>query len=223
MIVMENNIEKYFKRSIVEYNRGDVEKLLKAKLDCAGPLLIVVLNGIDTLGGMCYGFRPGNSKERSVKFMTEKMGVAESVASFLYSVVRCGIVHQGMPKIGLTFFVWYDRIDKGNIFYKCSKNFIWLNVGELTYLYIDTVDRISKEPDKHVSFIPITGDDILDTFNKANEKIKDDISQLTTRISEKDNKEQRMGYNTGEIKAISSSSAYTQENTLLVSGTYPID
>lgn len=220
---MDELVKKYFRRSAVEYSKGDVERLLKVKLDCAGPLLIVVLNGIDNLGGMCYGFRPDNSKERSIKYMTEKMKIDGSISKFLYATVRCGISHQGMPKIGLSFFVRYDRVDKGNIFYKCSKNFIWLNVAELAYLYIETIDRIASDLASHVSHMPPTNEDLLDIFNEASGKISNDIEQLTAKIAEQDRVIEMAKYQKGEIKAISSSSAYTPDNTILVSGTYPID
>lgn len=220
---MNEDVRKYFQRSVVKYSRGDVERLIKAKLDCAGPLLIVVLNGIDNLGGMCYGFGSYNSKERSVKFMTEKMGMNESVSKFLYSIVRCGISHQGMPKIGLRFFLEYDRIDKGKIFYKRLGDFIWLNVTELAYLYIETIDEIASNVADHVLYMPLTDQDVLDTFNEARGSIPDDIEQLAIKIGEHKKTIEATKYEKGQIKVVSSSSAYTPDNTILVSATYSMN
>lgn len=220
---MDENVKKYFQRSVVKYSRGDVVRLLEAKLDCAGPLLIVVLNGVDNLGGMCYGFRTDNSKERSVKFLTEKMGIDESISKFLYLIVRCGISHQGMPKIGLQFFVEYDRIDKGKIFYKRLGDFIWLNVTELAYLYIETIERIASNVADHILYMPPTDQDVLDTFNKAREKITDEIEQLAIKIGEHKKAIEVAENKKRGIGVIISNSAYTPDNTILVSATYSMD
>lgn len=220
---MNEDVGEYFQRSVVKYSRGDVERLIKAQLDCAGPLLMVVLNGIDNLGGICYGFGPHNSKERSIKFMTEKMGINESVSKFLYSIVRCGISHQGMPKIGLRSFLEYNRIDKGRIFYKQLDDFIWLNVTELAYLYIETIDQIAANITGHILYMPPTDQDILNTFNEARENISDDIEQLAIKIGEHREMIETTKYEKGEIKVVSSSSAYTPDNTILVSATYAME
>ena len=66
----------------IKYSRGDVEKLIEAKLDVAGPLLHVVLNGIDAMGGVCFGFDTGVG-ERSKRFMTDIMNLDASLARFI--------------------------------------------------------------------------------------------------------------------------------------------
>lgn len=219
---MDNISKAYFWKSAVEYSKGDICKLLDAKLTCAGPLLGNILSGIDNLGGMCYEFQDNNSKARSIRFMSEKMKIPETIAKFLYSSVRCGIVHQGMPKIGLRFFVLYDRLDKNTIFYKCSENYIWLNVVELAYSFIETIDYIAANIGAHIQFVPSTNTEMQGIFNEAISKIDNDIGDLALKIGEKNKSEQFEKYERREITVLSSSSAFTPDN-ILISGTYPIE
>ncbi|MFA5164301.1 MAG: hypothetical protein WC481_01885 [Candidatus Omnitrophota bacterium] len=216
-----DEIKAYFWKSAVEYSKGDITQLLSARLSCAGPLLSTILSGIDNLGGICYKFKD-NSKARSIKFMSEKMKIPAEVANFLYSSVRCGIVHQGMPKIGLKFFVEYNRLDKGAIFYKCSEGYIWLNVVELAYSYIETIDSIRTNADTHIHFIPSPNDEVQHIFDQAVSKVDKNIEDLLLKIMEKKESEQIEKLERGKITAISSSSAFTPDNTL-ISCTYPIE
>lgn len=153
-IVMDPKTKSYFERSVIKYSKGDIQALLKSELPCAGPLLVTTLNGIDNLGGMCYGFRTGNVGERSTKFLHEKMGVPEALAEFLYKSARCGLVHQGMPKMGLEFFVQYDGSNKDEIFYEQPGKYIILDVTELADRYLKAIDKIAAEPEKHIDHRP---------------------------------------------------------------------
>lgn len=151
---MDPRTKFYFKRSVIKYSRGDVKALLESKLPCAGPLLVTTLNGIDNLGGMCYGFKDANVGKRSTKFLHEKMGLSEGLAAFLYKSVRCGIIHQGMPKMGLEFFVQYDGSNGGEIFYEQSDKYVILDVTELAHRYLKAIKKIAAEPEKHINHHP---------------------------------------------------------------------
>ena len=151
---MDAKIEAYFQRSVIHYSKGDVESLLNAKLECAGPLLVTTLNGIDNLGGMCYGFHRDNVGDRIKDFITHKMHLSKSLATFLYESVRCGAVHQGMPKMGLEFFVQYDGPHEGIIFYSESDGYVILDVTQLAKRYLKTIEEIAKEPEKHINHYP---------------------------------------------------------------------
>ena len=174
----------FFERSVIKYSKSDVCALLKAKLDCAGPLLEVIVNGIDNLGGIFYGFSIG-SKERSVRFMKEKMNVSESLAKFLYTIVRCGVAHQGMPKIGLIYFVEYDYPEKAKIFCKDSKENICLNVVGLAQRYLDTIDDLNADIEKYDLHVPPINVREEEIFKRAKNEIKHSIDDMAFDIGNK--------------------------------------
>src|SRR4051812_31368532 len=91
-------VEAYFKQVVQEYICGDIVELLKVELDKAGPLLACTVNGIDTVGGMMLDFT-NNSKARSIEFMRQHLGLSADAASLMYAVVRCGMAHEGVPKL----------------------------------------------------------------------------------------------------------------------------
>lgn len=193
----------YFERAIIKYSKGDIQDLIGREINSAGPFLMVILNGIDNLGGMCYGFELG-SKDRSIKFMEEKMGISNSLASLLYKVVRCGITHQGMPKIGLRYFVDYDCTEK-DIFYRDAEEYLYLNVMGFTNLYIKTIELISCDIEKHISYVPTADMEAKNIFDRASREIGKDINNLAIEI----------GYMRKSKKPPESSdSAYTPENIL---------
>jgi len=208
---MSDKAIAYFQRSAVKYSKGDVEELLRKRLDCTGPLLTVVLNGIDNLGGMCYGFGPRNVGSRSVTFMKNEMNIPESVAESLYEIVRCGIVHQGMPKIGIIFYLDYDRLDKGKIVRKNS-DYIWLNVTELAYSYLEAIDLIADDPEKHIYHYPKPDDHLRIVLENALENIRDSIYELVDDIGHKEESEWEEMLKKGEIDHMPSKSAYSPEN-----------
>lgn len=196
----------FFERSVIRYSKSDVCALLKARLDCAGPLIEVIVNGIDNLGGALYGFERGEkgSRYRSVRFMKEKMNISESFAEFLYAVVRCGIAHQGMPKIGLIYFVEYDCPE---IFYKDSEGNIWLNVVGLAQRYLDTIDTLNMDIEKyHLHIPPITSKEKT-IFEQAKNEITANIDDLAFDIG---NKKMRDEHPTASY------SAYSAKGTLKV-------
>jgi hypothetical protein len=161
----------YFQKSAFMYSKGDIEELLDKKMRCAGPLLAVVMNGIDNLGGMCFGFQT-DSEKRSIEFMKNHMGFPESVARFMYLAVRCGMVHQGMPKVGLEFGLLPDRPEKGRIYYR-SYDQIYLNVLELAYSYLAAVERIAEEPTRFIRDYPRLDGNSKKAFEEAMKSVEE--------------------------------------------------
>ena len=151
---MDPKTHLYFERSVLKYSKGDVEALLNAKLPCAGPLLSTIMNGIDNLGGMCYGFKKTNVGDRSRDFLHKQMGLSKELAAFLYASVRCGIVHQGMPKMGLEFLVQYDGPKCGKIISQQSNEYLLLDVTALAHCYLKTIEEINVEPIKYIKHCP---------------------------------------------------------------------
>jgi hypothetical protein len=178
----KEEVKAFFEKAIKKYDRGNIVALLKAELNCAGPLLEVIVNGIDCLGGMCYGFSNGNSKKRSINFMIEKMGLNPASAEFLYVAIRCGIAHQGMPKIGVKYFAQYERPESGVIFYSEDDESIYLNVVELAYAFIDVIDKIALNIEAHVSYVPPPENEAKAIFDRALNEITNSANDLAVKI-----------------------------------------
>lgn len=146
-----------FDKVIMVYNKGDIEALIASKLNVAGPLLTIVLNGIDVLGGLCYGFeRSGrnNSRWRSIKILDEKFNMPREIAEYIYESVRCGIVHQGQPKYITKYYVNYDNDGSNDILYRDS-NCYWLDVVEFANEYSRIIDQINIDKINLIKYEPI--------------------------------------------------------------------
>ena len=172
--------------SFTKYIKRGIDKFLKLRVKRAGFLLMMVMSGIDTLGGICYGFKRNNSRKRSTDFMTQIMGISESLAEYLYSVVRCGLFHEGSPKLGLQYFVLYDRLDAGKTFYRDFKSGnISMNVVEFAYSYLEAIKKISDDPGKYIKYSPKLDDNERDCFDKAKKCIEGDIKCLQRKVEQK--------------------------------------
>lgn len=210
----------YFDKVVLEYSVGDIKELLKNRGRCAGPLLSVIANGIDLLGGICFGFTAG-SNFRSVEFMKTHMNIRESLAKVLYSCVRCGCVHQGMPKIGLKFFVLYDRLQEGVFVYKDSEGYLWLNVTEFAYRYLDAINKIANDKNTFIlHYPPLTNRDAT-TFIDATTDVVNDIQELADAIHDEDQAEEYAKLERGEIESMSSDSMYLPNGTINTSIVLP--
>ncbi len=155
---MQIDSKAYVER-LKEYSISDVEYLIeKSKEDAgkeirrhAGPLLMVVMNGIDAFGGVVYGFGavPGVGK-RSLMFMECEMGICEAVAKFLYYSVRCGVTHHGIPKARLGYEVWTDdewreRGASGAFCKDEVEDRICMNVVKLAEEYLRAVKKVKHD------------------------------------------------------------------------------
>lgn len=217
---MQDKAIKYFNKAVLNYNKSDIVTLIKNNIKNAGPLLCATVNGIDLVGGMCFGFDTG-SKRRSVDFMKTYMNINESVAKVLYSCVRCGIAHQGMPKVGYKFFVWEKRTQEGIFLYKDEEGYIWLNVSEFALNYLEAIEKISKEVKHHIFHFPSLPDEEYQIFMESKSHIKNDIMEFCDAVSRLHRLEEEDKFNRGEIDCISSSSAYFPDNTIEISIVIP--
>lgn len=125
-----------------KFTIGDVEALIKSEIDNAGPLLMVVMNGINAFGGVRYGFTGITDKDRCIKFMKNEMRIDDKVAKFLYKSVRCGVVHEGMPVVGITYEVDYKKPEWSTAFRIESQEII-LNVVGLANYYKAVVNGLA--------------------------------------------------------------------------------
>ncbi len=160
----------YFNKVVLDYSKGDVKELL-VNSKRAGPLLQVTANGIDLLGGMCYGFCERSSGKRSTRFMSEHMDIEDSLARVLYKCVRCGIVHQGVPSIGFVYFISSERLPDHQIVLKAPGDKLLLDVQELAYRYIDAIERIACKPEDHIRYIPPLKHGDKEVFRKVLSRI----------------------------------------------------
>ena len=137
--IMDQEGLDYIKQ-LKKFSIGDIEALIRCRINNAGPLLMVVMNGIDAFGGVCDRFCWDNSEKRSLKFMRCKMGIDRAVASFLYLSVRNGVVHEGMPKFAITYKVDYANPEwKTALRLEGKEEKVVLNVVGLASHYLDIV------------------------------------------------------------------------------------
>jgi hypothetical protein len=149
---MDNKLKEYIK-AIVTYSKSDIETLLEKKINVAGPFIAAVVINIDALGGCYYGFKDpnghSNSNKRSFLFMKEKMNIPNQLAAFLYKDVRCGIIHEGLPKQSVAIFADYDRKDQSDFIFKDEER-IYINVIEFAFLYLKTLSKVQHEIDQNI-------------------------------------------------------------------------
>jgi hypothetical protein len=139
--------QNYFAQVVEEYVCGDISWLLGLGKDTegkAGPLLNSVVNGIDILGGILYGFGRGMSEKRSVKFLQFHMGLQPDVAKFIYTAVRCGMAHEGVPKMGVAFFVVLAAPADQPFPLKDANNKVQINVAVFARRFLKAVCEVRK-------------------------------------------------------------------------------
>ena len=175
---MRANAKAFFVRVIQEYNCGDIKYLLAHSAGLAGPLLAVTVNGIDLLGGMLYGFGCG-SRARSVRLMEEHMHMTPAVGETIYACVRCGVAHEGTPKVRFKFGIFPARPACGKIVFKDpADHSLALNVTELAYAYLNVVDEIAKDIGEHPLHVPQPSRSDEGNFERAYQNIRDDVELL---------------------------------------------
>jgi len=164
---MENNdrAKEYFEHVIERYVCGDIRALLEKVQDKAGPLLNSVVNGIDILGGIIFDFKGangwGNSRQRSIDFMADHMGLHPKVAELLYKLTRCGMTHEGVPKLGIRFFLDSLYTPERECLYRDEANDVYVNVTALAHSYLNTVSDISKDDLQYVPECEPQEEDII--------------------------------------------------------------
>ncbi len=168
-------VKMFFEHVVVSYNCEDVGALLDIDLDKAGPLLSCVVNGFDLVGGMMLGFDKGSQK-RSVAFLTKHMRLSPESANLLYSLVRCGVAHEGVAKLAVNYFVYHRRLEPGIILYKKNDKSLWLNVTEMARLYLESIREIAKDVSSHLFYIPSAKRDDEAIFLAALDSIQPDIN-----------------------------------------------
>src|SRR3989338_1602283 len=161
-------VKSFFERAIKKYSKKDVECLLEAKLNCAGPLFEVIVNGIDSLGGICYGFKRNNSENRSIQFMKEIMGMNPVLS-------------------------------------KDADRFVYVNVVELAYYYIEAIDRIAGDIDTYIFHSPLIDNNEKNIYEQAANEITQSADELACNIG------------TAKEGPGVSSSAYFPNNTFNIS------
>jgi hypothetical protein len=178
---MDAKVHAYFDHVVLKYNCGDIQALLEAQLEQAGPLLACTVNGIDTAGGMMLGFSQG-SKNRSVAFMSNDMSLTSEESEWMYSAVRCGLAHEGVPNQPLRFFVHYERCDRGTFLYSgFGDRSLWLNVTELAYCYVDAIHRIASNVHEHMNHVPSPRPQDVKPFQQAHASVKANITEFWSK------------------------------------------
>jgi len=148
----------YFQTVVRKYNNGDIDILLRnmEHMDGkAGPLFAAVMDGIDLMGGMLYGFKGGNSCDRSTRYMREEMDLlnlqkgvgsqSEDEALVLYKYGRCGLLHEGATKYRVS--IRFQAKPNGNDIFSVNGNDLVVNVVPLAREFLESVKRIAQRED----------------------------------------------------------------------------
>ena len=114
---------------------------MEGRTRALGPLLACVGAGVDTVGGMVFGFTTG-SRARSVCFMKEFMNVDCTIAEAIYDCVRCGYMHEGIGKLTFGWFADYLRVTPGQLLFRRGDGGLVLSVVELALKYVDAVEAL---------------------------------------------------------------------------------
>lgn len=209
---MSNNekVKQLFRQVVQEYSCGDVRALLDAELGKAAPLLASVVNGIDFIGGMMLGFDVG-SRKRSVEFMVQYFGLHKEVATLVYTLVRCGVAHEGTPKLAIKFFVYPERVEHKHFLYTGTDNVVWLNVTDFAHLYLEAIDKIASDVLKHLKHIPNAKASDEAAFTNGLPHITSGITEFCRAVARLREVPERERLNRGEIECLSSSSPFLAE------------
>ena len=163
MIGRREDLDLYFDTVILRYNCGDMEAFLsyrpfnsQTQGPATGLLLSCVMGGIDTMGGMLFGFEKGSGR-RTVAFMKEHMDIPEKVGEVLYDFARCGMFHESSPKSGIG--IRSDWIEDGALFHSSAgDNTPHLNVVELARKYLRAIEKINRDR-RFLTHLPELPDD----------------------------------------------------------------
>jgi hypothetical protein len=147
------DVLRFYEKVILDYNRGDINWLLKKQSPAIGPLLACVGAGIDTNGGMMRGFGEGSTK-RSVWFMEQFMGMDNPTAEVVYRCVRCGYMHEGIGALCVGWLADYQRNKPGVIMYRSQEAGLAVNAVELAHAYLDAVSHVWKDHQDHLCYLP---------------------------------------------------------------------
>jgi hypothetical protein len=203
----QGKVENYFRHVVEDYNCGDIRALIERRLEVAGPLLSTVVGGIDLVGGMMDGFNQPSSN-RSIAFMKKWMNLADAIARLLYSLVRCGVAHEGTTKLNIHYFVSYDRICPGIILYGGPEGSIWLNVTEFAHAYLAAVADIGNDVTAHLNHVPVASARDEADFAAASNEIHCNIDGFALAAFRKAEEADQAKFDRGEIKMMSSSTHY---------------
>lgn len=155
-----NNPTEYFDLVVMKYYKDDIEYLLDQPGCPAGVLFVTVMNAIDVLGGVLFGFKglkkdgteKDNSTARSNSFMASShMGLKPEEAEFLYNYARCGLAHEGITKStgtgSATQLVGFEIMPKSggysDIFYK-GPDCICVDARALARKALDAIKAIDQ-------------------------------------------------------------------------------
>lgn len=148
-----DDILRFFCKVIREYNCGDVKWLLEKETPTLGSLLATVGAGIDTVGGMLFGFTK-RSESRSVEFMEAFMKLDTAGAKAIYSCARCGYLHEGIGKLNFSWFADYERVKPGCILFRRQDGGLALNIAEFAHQYLEAIENVWNNSQEQLHHLP---------------------------------------------------------------------
>jgi hypothetical protein len=106
------------------------------------------------------------------------------------------------------------RYDPGHILYKHDDGYLWLNVAELAYRFLDSLQAIEADSRHYNLHLPPLEQKDKGAFVATTSAVTRDIRELCAAIGSYDQAEERASHDRGEIEALSSAAAYAPDWTL---------
>ena len=125
------------------------------KEDRCGVLLAPALSGVEAIGGSLHEYRSNNSRARAVAVMTEFFSLDTMVAEFVYSSLRCGLVHQGTAKCGLWFYCLYEDLGMQTIAYSGDDDWVYFDVVRFAKVFVDVAETIWRQHRNRIVYLPL--------------------------------------------------------------------
>jgi len=159
---------------------------------------------------MMYGFETGSAR-RSREFLKEFMGLGAETSDLLYAVVRCGLAHECVPKLGIRFFVMYYDV-QDEVLYESNDGLVWLSVVKLAKEYLRVVESISTskrgQASAHTAVQHGRPEPITAVLNQGLPQIDD----LCERIAAKLREPEERRFSRGEIESMSSYNPFMSDS-----------
>ncbi len=140
--------EHYFNEVISNFLAGDVRALLSSGIDKAGPILMVVCNGMDTLGGIWKGFNVGVG-ERFKAVARELMNCTSDETELLYDF-RCDITHEGR----LAGIAYIANAMPNDALFTIGGTDLLLHVHSLANRWLGAISLARSQPSTYIKYYP---------------------------------------------------------------------
>ena len=143
--------EESLYKLIKEYTASDIERIIDAKVQAAGLIIIPAFVGMIGLGQCLYGFDL-DKRAAFLKFARYRMKLDRSLAEILYDNVYGGLIHQWCSESRIILHSRFDPLYVGSFWYRCRSEDpqqVHISAKAIALAYTEAVDKLpeySKTP-----------------------------------------------------------------------------